>query len=92
MAATWGTVAKSFWVRSAHGPRGVHIEGNTIRIKRGAVGGTRDTARMAPSRRRAETCDHCGRPIDDCACVCPFCGQTDGCECAIGTDVAAGGD
>jgi hypothetical protein len=36
-------------------------------------------------------CDNCGNPIDDCKCVCPYCGETDGCTCCIGADKATGG-
>ena len=37
-------------------------------------------------------CPACGRVLDDCACVCPFCGERDGCRCCIGLGVATGGD
>ncbi len=36
-------------------------------------------------------CDNCGEPIDDCKCVCPYCGETDGCTCCIGTEKVTGG-
>ena len=36
-------------------------------------------------------CDRCGNPIDDCKCVCPYCGESSGCECCIGSDKATGG-
>ncbi len=36
-------------------------------------------------------CDNCGEPIDDCKCVCPYCGETDGCVCCVGTDKVTGG-
>ncbi len=36
-------------------------------------------------------CDHCGNPIDDCKCVCPYCGETVDCTCCIGTDKVTGG-
>jgi hypothetical protein len=36
-------------------------------------------------------CEKCGYPIDDCKCVCPYCGESAGCECGIGIDKATGG-
>ncbi|MEM2943721.1 MAG: hypothetical protein QW087_03160 [Methanomassiliicoccales archaeon] len=36
-------------------------------------------------------CQFCGRPINQCACVCPYCGESCGCECCIGLDKATGG-
>ena len=38
------------------------------------------------------TCPPCGRYIEDCACVCPFCGERNGCRCCIGLGIATGGD
>jgi len=38
------------------------------------------------------TCPPCGRFIEDCACVCPFCGERNGCRCCIGFGLATGGD
>jgi len=29
--------------------------------------------------------------IDDCQCVCPYCGETTKCECCIGIEVVTGG-
>jgi hypothetical protein len=37
------------------------------------------------------TCDRCGYPIDDCKCICPYCGESAGCECCIGNDKVTGG-
>ncbi len=37
-------------------------------------------------------CFACGLPLDECACVCPFCGERDGCRCCIGMGIATGGD
>ena len=28
-------------------------------------------------------CDDCKNPIENCTCVCPFCGERDKCECAL---------
>ena len=28
-------------------------------------------------------CDECKKPLEHCACVCPFCGERDKCECGI---------
>lgn len=35
-------------------------------------------------------CSHCEDPIDNCKCVCTYCGETVHCECACG-DAATGG-
>ena len=35
-------------------------------------------------------CVECGNPIENCQCVCAFCGERDECECALG-DAATGG-
>jgi hypothetical protein len=35
-------------------------------------------------------CDTCGNPIDACSCVCPYCGERDGCTCCL-FDAATGG-
>jgi len=37
------------------------------------------------------TCPPCGEFIEDCACVCPWCGERSGCRCAIGYGLATGG-
>ncbi|HKZ89871.1 MAG TPA: hypothetical protein VJ300_06410 [Thermoplasmata archaeon] len=37
------------------------------------------------------TCPPCGEFIDACACVCSFCGESQGCRCVIGFGVATGG-
>ena len=37
-------------------------------------------------------CHGCGQPLDECACVCPFCGERTGCHCCIGLGIATGGD
>jgi len=36
-------------------------------------------------------CERCYRPIDECVCVCPYCGKTDECDCALGYGRATGG-
>ncbi|MEK6851073.1 MAG: hypothetical protein AABY30_00900 [Candidatus Thermoplasmatota archaeon] len=36
-------------------------------------------------------CDRCHVFIDNCQCVCPYCGETTKCECAIGLMIATGG-
>jgi len=28
-------------------------------------------------------CDDCKNPIENCTCVCPFCGERDKCECGL---------
>ena len=35
-------------------------------------------------------CVECGNPLENCQCVCAFCGERDACECALG-DAATGG-
>jgi len=35
-------------------------------------------------------CDLCGNPIDSCSCVCPYCGEREGCTCCL-FDAATGG-
>ena len=35
-------------------------------------------------------CVECGNPLENCQCVCAFCGERDECECALG-DSATGG-
>lgn len=37
------------------------------------------------------TCPPCGEFVEECACVCSFCGEREGCLCAIGYGVATGG-
>ncbi|MGE5555473.1 MAG: hypothetical protein ACM3UY_04315 [Methanocella sp.] len=36
-------------------------------------------------------CMYCGNFIDDCNCVCPYCGEYVKCTCVIGIDKASGG-
>ena len=35
-------------------------------------------------------CIECGHLIEQCECVCPYCGERDQCECAL-FDAATGG-
>ena len=35
-------------------------------------------------------CASCGNMLDNCQCVCPFCGERDKCECAV-DDAGTGG-
>ena len=46
---------------------------------------------MAVLEMRLDICPNCHNPIDECGCVCPFCGEVGGCDCAIGPGVATGG-
>lgn len=52
--------------------------------------------RIPPSAYRVggwvPTCPPCGNYIEDCACVCPFCGERAGCRCCIGFGVPTVGD
>jgi hypothetical protein len=43
------------------------------------------------SEEKMPLCEKCGCPIDECKCVCPYCGESSGCECCVGTDAATGG-
>ncbi|HEX9262298.1 MAG TPA: hypothetical protein VF893_07195 [Candidatus Bathyarchaeia archaeon] len=36
-------------------------------------------------------CQNCGNLIDDCKCVCPYCGESADCTCCIGYGKATGG-
>ncbi len=36
-------------------------------------------------------CERCKKFIDDCICVCPYCGESSGCICCIGVGKATGG-
>ncbi|HZD82511.1 MAG TPA: hypothetical protein VE076_06515 [Nitrososphaeraceae archaeon] len=36
------------------------------------------------------SCDYCGNPIEACMCACPYCGETNACECCL-YDAATGG-
>ena len=36
-------------------------------------------------------CVECGNSIEQCGCVCPYCGERDKCECAL-FDAATGGE
>ncbi len=35
-------------------------------------------------------CDLCGNSIDSCSCVCPYCGEREGCTCCL-FDASTGG-
>ncbi len=57
-------------------------------------GSTKATRAAGPrwsDENRDGVCDRCNMPIDGCKCVCPFCGESKGCTCAIGPDVVTGG-
>ena len=36
-------------------------------------------------------CDYCGNPLEACMCVCPYCGELNGCECCLFDAVTGGG-
>lgn len=36
-------------------------------------------------------CPNCGNPVDDCVCVCPYCGEIEADYCVIGYGAATGG-
>ncbi|MFA7397554.1 MAG: hypothetical protein GX799_06750 [Crenarchaeota archaeon] len=36
-------------------------------------------------------CMYCRNFIDNCICVCPYCGESAKCICVIGIDKATGG-
>jgi hypothetical protein len=37
------------------------------------------------------SCDYCGNPMEACMCVCPYCGELNGCECCLYDAVTGGG-
>lgn len=44
------------------------------------------------SRGATPLCPLCGEPFEACLCVCPYCGDRNGCRCCIGYGLATGGD
>lgn len=36
-------------------------------------------------------CDICGNVIDACSCVCPYCGEREGCSCCLFDATTGGG-
>jgi hypothetical protein len=36
-------------------------------------------------------CDYCGNSLEACMCVCPYCGELNGCECCLFDAVTGGG-
>jgi len=36
-------------------------------------------------------CPNCFYEIDSCQCACPYCAESESCDCAIGHDKATGG-
>ncbi|MGB9135142.1 MAG: hypothetical protein WCC63_06135 [Candidatus Bathyarchaeia archaeon] len=36
-------------------------------------------------------CENCGNPVDECQCVCPYCGEQEACTCCCGYGCATGG-
>jgi len=46
---------------------------------------------MSKEKKEAPRCDNCGNFIDDCTCVCPYCGESASCDCCIGNGKATGG-
>ncbi len=37
------------------------------------------------------TCPACTEHIEECECVCPYCGERESCHCCIGYGLATGG-
>jgi len=37
------------------------------------------------------SCDYCGNALEACLCVCPYCGELNGCECCLYDAVTGGG-
>ncbi|HUW47695.1 MAG TPA: hypothetical protein VMW36_03000 [Patescibacteria group bacterium] len=35
-------------------------------------------------------CERCQNPIDNCKCLCPYCGKSSGCDCCIDDAVTGG--
>lgn len=36
-------------------------------------------------------CDICGNAIEACSCVCPYCGEREGCSCCLFDATTGGG-
>ncbi|MEM0364086.1 MAG: hypothetical protein QW450_03775 [Candidatus Nitrosocaldus sp.] len=36
-------------------------------------------------------CDICGNAIEACSCVCPYCGEREGCRCCLFDATTGGG-
>ncbi|HKO39653.1 MAG TPA: hypothetical protein VJU85_00200 [Nitrososphaeraceae archaeon] len=50
-----------------------------------------DTTAKNPIMDNEPPCDYCGNPIEICMCVCPYCGETNSCECCLYDAVTGGG-
>ncbi|MCE2497703.1 MAG: hypothetical protein J4F28_01685 [Nitrosopumilaceae archaeon] len=48
------------------------------------------TAKASGDEANFDMCSSCGETLDVCVCVCKFCKERDGCECAL-FDAATGG-
>ena len=59
---------------------------------RGTAKGKRAAAPRWQDENRDGICDRCKMALDDCKCVCAFCGESKGCTCAIGPDAPMAGD
>lgn len=42
-------------------------------------------------RMNSAICERCRYPVDECRCTCPYCGETNQCQCCIGYAMATGG-
>lgn len=59
---------------------------------RGTAKGKRAATPRWQDENRDGICDRCAAPLDECKCVCPYCGESKGCMCAIGPDSPMAGD
>jgi hypothetical protein len=48
-------------------------------------------AKQSDSDNDGTSCDYCGNPLEACMCVCPYCGELNGCECCLYDAVTGGG-
>ena len=47
--------------------------------------------KQSDSKDDGTNCDYCGNPLEACMCVCPYCGELNGCECCLYDAVTGGG-
>jgi hypothetical protein len=47
--------------------------------------------KQSDSKDDGTNCDYCGNSLEACMCVCPYCGELNGCECCLYDAVTGGG-
>ena len=78
----------------AGNPQGIRYPGRVPRIPSKCLIETlarADDAIILSQVNELYTCPNCANSIDNCRCACPYCGETAGCDCAIGHGRATGG-